>query len=69
MTSRRQRHLDELRGLCGSGAVARAVDLAFAHLADFGPDEEVLELLAEAVAATAPDDVARARFADLTAAR
>jgi hypothetical protein len=47
--SRQQRQRDELRGLCGSGAVDRAIDLAFAHFADFGRDEEVLALIAAAV--------------------
>lgn len=61
--SRRQRQLDELRALCGSGAVARAVDLAFAHFADFGRDDAVVALLADAVALSG-DDV-RARFAAL----
>ena len=60
---RRQRQLDELRCLCGAGAVARAVDLAYAHFADFGPDEAVVALLAEAVAGA--DDGVRARFAEL----
>lgn len=60
---RRQRQLDELRALCGVGAVARAVDLAFAHFADFGRDDEVVALLAGAVE-RAGDDV-RTRFAVL----
>ena len=60
---RRQRQLDELRALCGAGAVARAVDLAFAYVADFGRDDEVVTLLTEAVA-RAGDEV-RARFAAL----
>ncbi len=46
--SRRQRQLDELRALCRSGAVARAIDLAFEHFAHFGPDDEVVRLLASA---------------------
>ena len=65
--SRRQRQLDELRSLCGSGAVARAVDLAHAHFADFGRDDEVVSLLAEAIDRLRPDDGVRRRFAELAA--
>ena len=63
--SRRQRQLDELRCLCGAGAVARAVDLAHQHFADFGPDDDVLEMLGQWIdAGEAPDEVRR-RYADL----
>ena len=65
--SRRQRQLDELRSLCGSGAVARAVDLAHAHVADFGCDDEVVSLLAEAIDRLRPGDDVRTRFAELAA--
>jgi hypothetical protein len=65
--SRRQRQLAELRDLCGAGGVGRAVDLAFEHFAVFGPDEEVVDLLADAIAQLeAPTGVAR-RFAELLA--
>lgn len=58
--SRRQRQIDELRCLCGTGAVARAVDLAHQHFADFGPDGEVLEMLAAWIdVAEVPDEVRR----------
>ena len=63
--SRRQRQIDELRCLCGTGAVARAVDLAHQHFADFGPDDDVLEMLGERIdSGDVPDDVRR-RYADL----
>jgi hypothetical protein len=65
--SRRQRQLDELWRLCTSGAVARAVDLAFAHFADFGRDDELLSLLAETVARSGGPDHVRARLGELTA--
>ena len=65
--SRRQRQIDELRGLCCSGLVARAIDLAFTHFADFGRDEDVVALLRRAArAATAPEEVHQ-RFTELTA--
>jgi len=63
--SRQQRQLDELGHLCRSGAVGRAIDLAFEHFADFGRDDDVVILLADAMAhAEVPVDVRR-RFADL----
>jgi hypothetical protein len=64
--TRRLRQLDELRCLCGAGAVARAIDLAFAHFADFGRDDAVLRLLAHAVEHLPADDDVRRRLADLT---
>ena len=67
--SRRQRQLDELRGLCRAGAVVRAIDLAFAHFADFGPDDDVVALLAGAVDRAAAPVSVRRRFAELTAGR
>jgi hypothetical protein len=64
---RRQRQLDELHDLCRSGGVARAVDLAFEHFAIFGRDDEVVDLLADAIeAAKVPEDVRR-RFVELDA--
>ena len=66
---RRQRQRDELRELCRSGALARAIDLAFQHFADFGRDETVLDLLATAIERLgAPDDVRR-RFENLRRAK
>ena len=63
--TRRQRQVDELRGLCGSGAVARAVDLAFEHFVCFGRDDRVIALLIEAIErAPVPQDV-RHRLAEL----
>jgi hypothetical protein len=63
--SRRQRQLDELRDLCRSGAVAHAVDLAFEHFADFGRDEGLVGLLAEAIERTQPPEEVRRRFGEL----
>jgi hypothetical protein len=65
--SRRQRQLDELRRLCTSGAVARALDLAFAHFADFGRNDDIVALLAEIVGRTERDDGLRARLEELSA--
>jgi hypothetical protein len=65
--SRRQRQLDELRGLCRAGAVARAVDLAFEHFAQFGRDDEVVDLLADAIGHLGEAERASRRFAELRA--
>ena len=65
--SRRQRQLDELRALCRSGAVPRAVDLAFEHFAVFGRDDQVVGILATAVAEAAVPAEVRRRFAELAA--
>jgi hypothetical protein len=65
--TRRQRQRDQLGDLCDSGAVARAIDLAFEHFADFGRDDEILRLLADAIEHTAAPDRVRRRLADLRA--
>jgi hypothetical protein len=63
--SRRQRQIDELRDLCRLGAVGRAIGLAFEHFADFGCDDGIIDLLADAIGRTgAPEDVRR-RFTEL----
>jgi hypothetical protein len=67
--SRRQRQLDELRDLCRSGAVARAIDLAFEHFADFGHDDDSVVLLAEAIERTDARENVRRRFAELRASQ
>ena len=65
--ARRLRQLAELRALCRSGAVARALDLAFDHFADFGRDDAVVDELAEAIEhAGLPADACR-RFVELQA--
>jgi hypothetical protein len=64
---RRQRQLVELRTLCRSGAVARAVDLAHGYVADFGRDEEVLALLVTALERCGASDDLRRRVDDLDA--
>jgi hypothetical protein len=63
--SRRQRQLDELGALCRAGDVARAIDLAFEHFAQFGRDDDVVEVLGRAVDAAAVTDRVRRRFAEL----
>jgi hypothetical protein len=64
---RRQRQLDELRKMCQSGAVTRAIDLAFAHFGDFGSDCEVIALLADAIDDCEPSPSVLRRFAELRA--
>jgi hypothetical protein len=65
--SRRQRQLDELCDLCRVGAVAHAIDLAFEHFAQFGRDDDVIDLLAAAIVNGNAADCARRRFAELDA--
>lgn len=67
--SRRQRQLDALRELCRTGAVSRAVDLAFEHFAAFGCEDEIVELLAEAIDDVPAADEIRRRFAELRTSR
>ena len=69
--SRRPRQLDELRALCrpGGAAVSRAIDLAFQHFAEFGYDDDVVNLIIEAVRqADAESDVGR-RLDELRASK
>ena len=65
--SRRQQQFNELRDLCSTGGVTRAIDLAFEYFANFGREDEIIDLLACAV--DNADDVGRARqrLADLCA--
>ena len=65
--SRDDRQRLELLRLCQAGAVGRAVDLAFEHFADFGPDGEVLAHLADAIGADGAPPSARRRFDELRA--
>ena len=67
VVSRHQRQLDELRALCRSGRVGRAVDLAFEHFACFGRDELVVALLIDAIDHTSVTPQIRARLAELSA--
>ena len=69
--ARRPRQLDELRALCrpGEAAVARAIDLAFQHFAEFGYDDDVVNLIIEAVRQVdAASDVGR-RLDELRASK
>ncbi len=63
--SRRQRQHDELAELCRAGSVLRAIDLAFEHFASFGPDAEVIVLLAAAVEQADAGDRARRWLTEL----
>jgi hypothetical protein len=65
--SRRQRQLDELRDLCRCGSVVRAIDLTFEHFARFGRDDEIIDLLADAIESVEAPERARHRFAELRA--
>ena len=63
--SRWQRQRDELRALCATGALARAIDLAFEHFADFGRDDAIVTLLAEALDGAVVPAGVRRRFGEL----
>jgi hypothetical protein len=63
--SRRQRQRDEIEALCARGSLARAVDLAYLHFADFGRDDALVELIADALDRTSVTAVVARRFEDL----
>ena len=63
--SREQRQGDELRELCCSGAVGRAIDLAFEHFARFGLDVDLLGRLGAAVERPGVPERVRRRFTEL----
>ena len=63
--SRRDRQQAELWALCRSGAVAHAVDLAFAHFADFGRDDDLLAALADAIERTPANQRLQRALAEL----
>ncbi len=67
--TRRQRQLDELRGLCSIGAIGRAIDLAYEHFADFGRVDDIRILLAEAMEHAEVPDAVRRRFDELLASQ
>ena len=62
---RRQRQFNELRDLCCTGGVVRAIDLAFEHFAHYGRDEQIIDLLGRAIEDAGEARRARERFAEL----
>ena len=68
VASRQERQLHELRCLCASGAVSRAIDLAFEHFADFGLTDDLVVVITDALERTRAPVAVRARFAALCAA-
>jgi hypothetical protein len=67
-SARRQRQLDELAELCGSGRIDRAIDLAFEHIAVFGQDDDVVVLLEAACGCRSVRPEVRCRIDALRAA-
>jgi hypothetical protein len=67
--SRQDRQAEQLRCLCASGEVSRAIDLAFEHFADFGLTEDLVEVITDALERTDAPAVVRNRFAALCASR
>ena len=63
--TRRIRQHAELRQLCVDGELARAIDLAFEHFADFGPDPELMTALTAALDRHPVAATVRARFDEL----
>ena len=64
---RRQRQVDELRRLCASGAVSRAIDLAFEHFADFGLTDDLVAVITDALERTRAPVAVHERFGALCA--
>ncbi len=67
--TRRQRQLDELRTLCSIGAIGRAIDLAYEHFADFGPDDNIAVLISEALEQAEVPASIRSKFTELLASQ
>lgn len=67
--SRRERQLEELRRLCASGAVNRAIDLAFEHFAEFGLADDLVAVIEDALERTGAPAAVHERFASLCATR
>ena len=65
--SLRQRQSNQLRDLCCAGSLVRAIDLAFEHFAQFGRDDEILNMLSHALEDPNVASCARRRFAELCA--
>jgi hypothetical protein len=65
VSARQERQLDQLRELCRRGAAGRAVDLAFVHFAEFGRDDSVVALLANAVECPGVPERLRRRLDEL----
>ena len=68
MTRRTRQHA-ELRHLCENGLLEHAVDLAFDHFSEFGPDTDLLATLAAELERRPVPAVVRARFAELAELR
>ncbi len=67
--SRRDRQRAELLTLCLTGPVARAVDLAFGHLAEFGRDDDLLDRMEDALERRGVTSTVRGRFDELRRTR
>ena len=65
--SRQERQLEELRRLCASGAVSRAIDLTFEHFAHFGLTDDLVAVITDALERTDAPAAIRDRFASLCA--
>jgi hypothetical protein len=66
---RRDRQVAELRELCRTGSLSRAIDLAFTHFADFGRDDVVIAVLADTISSTSATPAVRRRLAELQSVR
>jgi hypothetical protein len=62
---RSERQAQEICALCDRGALSRAIDLAYQHFADFGRNDQVLDVIADAIERTPVAPAVRRRFVDL----
>jgi hypothetical protein len=65
IVTRRTRQQNELRELCATGHVARAIDLAFEHFADFGPDAQLVATLTGFLELQSSSPAVRTRLSEL----
>lgn len=62
---RRDRQRDELIAMCTTGSARRAIDLAYGHLAEFGPDDDLLRRMHAALERRGLTPADQRRFDDL----
>ncbi len=62
---RRDRQRAELLALCRTGPAARAIDLAFVHLAEFGADGDLIDRMENALERSEMTTAVRTRFEQL----
>lgn len=66
---RRDRQRAELIAMCATGSARRAIDLAFGHLTEFGPDDDLLARMQAVLDGRDLTPADRRRFDDLRHSR